>query len=264
MINLTLKFVILSYRVNYFNLNIYQKILFRIFSNRKSYTPIKPTYLDRSNNFDALILAPGPTIDTHADNLLNFIKKKDNLKVFSINFHRPEFNIEYITLTNRKRFRQNIDWITSNDLKYLLSPYLNKNLINFLGIKNYELIMFQNNFENIFDIKNGVINTNCRSSAVLTIAICIVMSFQNIYVAGLDGFTNYINLSANIHSKKSVYYSKKSKSIEKEHLIDLDKKNYIKLIEIDNYLKSKNLNKFKIITPTYYEKFYDPIILNEI
>ena len=152
-----------------------------------------PNYINRDKGMDALILAPGPTLDTHFDQINNFIKKKKkNLRIFSINFYNLNFDIDYIIFTNRKRFKLNLDWIIKKNLNYFFSPYLNENLINFLKIKQYELIMYEDNFENIFNINSGIINTNCDLVQFLQL-LYVVIGYENIFIAGLDGFSNILN-----------------------------------------------------------------------
>lgn len=227
----------------FFYTYLYKKIIFFLIK--------KPIYFNRHLNRNFLIIAGGPSVKKYQKEILNFIRNKSCV-VISVNKF-PEFVIsDYHVFTNMKRFVQYVDGV-DNNTKLLIGPYISIFLIKRKLKKKYESIMYLNK-QNNFDIKNGIIQTDCRTSPILATGISIVMGAKNVYIAGIDGYQNLLSYKEPIN-----YYddSKKTEEAQINYYNALQEKNEVYLGQVNQYLIRNFNTKLKIITPTEHLKYFD-------
>ena len=226
---------------------------------------LKPNYLNRHKGEYFLILANGRSIIQNQNTINQYIKKFNPI-IMGSNFAPLDYELNYHVFTNRSRFSRYSNKIKKNS-KILLSPYFKKSLIKSKISKTYEELSFINEClfqkKNIkrLEIKNGIINCNMRTVALLSIAIAFVMGAKKVFLAGLDGYD--LN---NMNNKKyftnyygnDLKYPGKHKDLEYfSHFHELNEITLKYLKELDYFFRKENLaNYFQIITPTFFDKFY--------
>ncbi|MCX8022715.1 MAG: hypothetical protein N2745_08090 [Syntrophorhabdaceae bacterium] len=207
-------------------------------------------YMERHKNRDFLILANGPTLKEYKEKINIFIKKFDPV-VLGANFLDNLFIPHYHAFTNKKRFMDYVDTVHKDSL-LLIGENISENLIKEYTQRDYERLYFVDEL-NDFDIKNGVIQSNCRTVAVLLIAVAIVMGAKRIFAAGLDGYTGMTSINE-FH-----FYKEKVEPEERELIIERHRYNQHYLEQIDSYLNKMDREGIHIITPTTYKAFYKGI-----
>lgn len=229
--------------------------IYILYLKKKAYLKIKsPEYQNRYKNKNFLIIAGGPSVKSYEKEIIKLIDEKSCI-VISVNNYNEILNPDYHMFSNQKRFKDYISSVKLNKVKLLLSPYIPKFTIK-KNIKNkiYEEIMYLNNNSD-FDIKNGIIQTNCRTVTLLAVGVSIVMGAKQIFIVGMDGYKNLIK------SNKPLHYYGNYISNDKEfnkHNISLENLNEKFLKQINDYYNLKNKNDIKILTPTVHKNYYVP------
>lgn len=207
-------------------------------------------YMDRHKDRDFLILANGPSLKEYREKIEKFIEKYDPI-VLGANFLDNLFIPHYHAFTNKKRFMDYIDTV-HRDSMLLIGENIPEDLIKEYTLRNYEKLFFIDEL-NDFDIKNGIIQTNCRTVAVLLIGVAIVMGAKRIFAAGLDGYTGMSSV------EEFHFYREKVEPEERELIIERHRYNQHYLEQIDNYLNKMDKEGIHILTPTSYKAFYKGI-----
>jgi len=208
---------------------------------------IKVPYIDRHKGRDFLVLANGPTLDEYKRQINRFIEKIDPV-ILGANNLSGLFAPHYHAFNNKKRFMSYIDSV-SKESELLVSRYFDDDMIREYTCRDYERIYYKDILNAGFDIKRGVIQTNCRTISVLLIGVAIAMGANRIFVAGMDG---YLGPAA----EKSLYYEEKDEKTNKDMIIERHMWCQRFLKEIERYLVNKGKEGIHIITPTTYKAFY--------
>ncbi|HOP86743.1 MAG TPA: hypothetical protein PLM71_08780 [Syntrophorhabdaceae bacterium] len=207
-------------------------------------------YVERHKNRDFLILANGPTLKEYKEKIERFIEKYDPI-ILGANFLDNLFIPHYHAFTNKKRFMDYVDTV-HKDSSLFIGINISDDLIKEYTQRDYERLYFIDEL-NDFDIKDGVIQTNCRTVAVLLIAVAIVMGAKRIFAAGLDGYAGMKSINE-FH-----FYREKVEPEETELIIERHRYNQHYLEQIDGYLNKMGREGIHILTPTSYKAFYKGI-----
>ena len=206
-----------------------------------------PSYLDRHKGRDFLVLASGNSLKKEEVLVHKFIRKYQPIVITANNM--VWFTIpDYHSFFNRSRFCMFANTIRRKS-KVILSPYLSKRLIKKHYRGDYEHAMFQNIDNRTFEIDDGIISSNCRSSALLNVGISSIMGARNIYVAGLDGFID-------VYKSYKEYVVDEPRTCTYEQMRDIQGE-YIEIMQ--EFLKKNNKSPFKIITTTHFKDHYKPV-----
>ena len=116
----------------------------------------------------------------------------------------------------------------------------------------YETLYFIDEL-NDFDIVDGVIQSNCRTIAVLLMGVAIVMGANRIFAVGMDGYVGP-DLKRGFH-----FYDEKVETEEKDLIIERHRYNQHFIEQIDEYLSNMGKEGIHILTPTSYKAFYKGI-----
>ena len=136
--------------------------------------------------------------------------------------------------------------------KLLIGQYIADEMIREYTDRDYERIYYIDVLNSDFQIKNGVITTNCRTVSVLLMGVAIAMSAKRIFCVGMDG---YIGQEKNgFH-----FYSEKDEQEDKEMILERHLWNQKFVEQIDEYLNCKGKEGVHILTPTSYKSFYKGI-----
>lgn len=212
---------------------------------------IEVNYINRHRDDNFLILANGPTLSKYKPHIDKFIEKYRPV-IMGGNYLGSLFKPHYHAFNNKRRFVDYIDTINENS-KLLIGQHIPLEMVKEYTSKKYEIIYHKNIQYSPFDIKDGVVSSDCRTIALLMVAVAIVMGAKNIYIAGLDGYMN-IDKKEDLH-----FYIEKDETEEQDVLIDKHTGNLKYLEEIDQYLYKQGKEGLHIITPTNYQKFYKGI-----
>ena len=218
--------------------------------DKKDEKPLVP-YINRHKGKDFLILANGPSLPNNKDKLDKFINKYDPI-VLGANNLSGLFKPHYHAFNNKRRFSMYADGVFEGS-KLLLSQYFDEDIIKEYTQMTFEKLYFLDRMEADFDIKNGIIQSNCRSISVLLLGLAIVMGAERIFAAGMDG---YMNTDEN---KNLYFYNEITAQTDDDLLLDLHQ-NCLKFIgQIDAFHIRKGKEGVHILTPTSYKSFYKGI-----
>ncbi len=215
-----------------------------------------PNYLDRHKGETFLVMGLGPSLLENREQIFQFIEQYQPIVMGANNI--TAFLIpDYHAFTNRARFTKYVHTVDTDKSKVLLSPYFAKWLIrnHFLG--EYEELMYDSGPVVSFDIWNGVVMAGFQSVSVVLIGVALVMGAQQVFVAGLDGYRSVLT-----PDRKTHYYgveNQKDEDREDAEFIRREKITHQYLDEISQYMAMRGLERFKILTPTAYDKHYSPI-----
>jgi len=212
---------------------------------------ISVSYLNRHKGRDFLVLANGPMLKEYKEKIDKFIKKV-NPVVLGANNLSGLFVPDYHAFNNKRRFVNYVDTVSEKS-KLLLSEHFPKEMIKEYTKKNYGKLYYKDVINADFGIKNGTIETNCRTISILLIGIAIVMGARRVFVAGMDGYLNYKP------DGKLLFYDEKNEKTDKEMIINRHKWCQRFLEQIDKYLFKNGQEGIYIVTPTSYKAFYKGI-----
>lgn len=208
----------------------------------------KPAYINRHSGRDFLIIANGPSIKEYKLQIKEFVKKYNPI-IMGANFIGDILIPHYHGFNNKRRFVDYVDTV-NKDSKLLLGEYFDEKFISEYTSRPYEKIYYNDSKNAKFDIINGVINSNCRTIALLLAGVAVVMGGKRIFIVGLDGYM-HISSNNNLH-----FYNENDEPQDKEILLDRHMGNLKYLTEIDQYIIEHGGEGIHILTPTDYSKFY--------
>ncbi len=119
--------------------------------------------------------------------------------------------------------------------------------------RDYETIYFRDVLDADFDIKNGMIQSNCRTISVLLVGLAIVMGAKRIFIAGMDGYLHKSSVKSTLFYEEKVDPQDLELNIERHHW------NERFLHQIDRYIQEKGQEGIHILTPTTHQSFYKGI-----
>ncbi len=212
---------------------------------------VKVPYINKHEGRDFLVLANGPNLLKYKDKINQFILKYDPI-ILGTNNLDGLFEPHYHAFTNKRRFAMYANTVSQNS-KLMLSQYFDSEMIAEYTDKDraYESIYYKDGLGN-FDILNGVIQSNCRTTSILLLGISFVMGAERIFTVGMDGYRK-------LDSENIFFYPETVQQTNNELLIELHElcNNYI--IQINRYLIEKGQGGVHILTPTGYRSFYKGI-----
>jgi 4-hydroxy 2-oxovalerate aldolase len=207
--------------------------------------PASPKYANRHQGKPFLILANGPSLKKHQDQIQQFIKKNDPI-ILGANYLADTIIPHYHAFTNKKRFVRYAETI-SDQSKALVSCYFKDNFIKDYLKTEFEQISFYHGNRDEFSINKGIISNDCSSTSMLLIAVAIVMGGTQFYIAGMDGYSHKDGTG------KHYFYEEKddTNSVQFNQLRQKWGERTLKLI--NQYLIGAEFEGIKIITPTSYD-----------
>ena len=196
----------------------YQKYLERTFDDKENIIELEQIFQGK----DILLLAPGNNLIKYFSKIQQEIHKPNRL-IISINFADERFDIDYIFVSNMKKYNQLPESIsqkvisTSNILNSIKSKYV----INFLDYIASEPKVFDNAGLMALHLIHKICDNNAK-----------------IFIAGMDG---YVSPQENTFS---------TVSFETPHDTDMEEKNIFIAKELRKLKKVLNI---EFITPTIYK-----------
>lgn len=204
-----------------------------------------------------IVICCGSSITDYKEEIRQFIKDKDAVSI-GMNKMTNLMTPKYHLWTNKKRWKNYGNTAKKESIK-LIGYGLNFEKINRSCEGECIKIDYTDKRGTPIDYKGHHIYGFFRSTGNLSIMLCHLMGAKNIYVVGLDGLT--LNSEEDYKSLKV-----------KHHCSDYGEGNtadgsWDRCKEVDesisyslNSLKDYGI-KFKIITPTKFNKYYNPTAL---
>jgi len=208
------------------------------------------TYEKRHEGRDFLVLANGPSLREHRDNIKLFVEKHNPIVLGANNLEKM-LEPHYHAFSNKVRFMMHIDKVSPNS-RLLIGENISRDIIVEYTHRDYETLCFRDVLDADFDIYNGRIQSNCRSVSVLLTGVAIVMGARRIFIVGMDGYLGRTKTNA-------LFYEEKFQTLEYELQLHIHRWNEHFLGQIDLYLKKRRNEGIKIITPTSYKTMYNDI-----
>jgi hypothetical protein len=219
-----------------------------------------PVYHNRHLGNDFLILGTGSSLLRYGDRIKSIIHEK-NLIVIGVNNITSFLIPDYHGFTNKFRLRQYGHTINS---KALLSIYFSDEIIEKCCDAPNEFVMWQDldDPEKCCVDDQGII-IHHGTSATLMVLVAYAMGGRRVYLAGIDGFSNYLKTGKemDLHFHPSAY----KKNVKQEELNN--KISYWKGVQkvcldsIALWAQNNNRLQFKHITPCEYMHHFDGSIL---
>lgn len=207
-------------------------------------------YVKRYENRDFLIIANGPSIKEYASKIENLITRYDPV-ILGGNYLGGLFKPHYHCFVNKRRFISYIDTVAPES-KLLIGQYITDEMIKEYTDRDYEKIYYIDVLNSDFQIKDGVITTNCRTVSVLLAGVAIAMGAKRIFCVGMDGYIGQ-------EHKGFHFYSEKDEQDDREMVLERHFWNQKFIEQIDEYLNNKGKEGIHILTPTSYKSFYKGI-----
>ncbi len=207
-------------------------------------------YINRYESRDFLIIANGPSIKEYAPKIEKLITRY-NPVILGGNFLGGLFKPHYHCFVNKRRFTSYIDTVAPES-KLLISQYITDEMIEEYTDRDYEKIYYIDVLNSDFQIKDGVITTNCRTVSVLLAGVAIAMGAKRIFCVGMDGYIDQEN-------KEFHFYSEKEEQDDKDMILERHLWNQKFIEQIDEYLIGRGKEGLHILTPTSYKSFYKGI-----
>ena len=206
-------------------------------------------YINRYDSRDFLIIANGPSIKEYAPKIEELITKY-NPVILGGNYLGKLFKPHYHCFVNKRRFTSYIDTVAPES-RLLIGQYITDEMIEEYTNRDYEKIYYIDVYAD-FQIKDGVITTNCRTVSVLLAGVAIAMGAKRIFCVGMDGYIGQEN-------KGFHFYSEKEEQDDKDMILERHLWNQKFIEQIDEYLIGKGKEGLHILTPTSYKSFYKGI-----
>lgn len=208
-------------------------------------------YVGRHEGRDFLILANGPSLKQFKSQIDRFIEKV-NPVVMGTNHLSGLFVPDYHAFNNKKRFMRYMDSVSPSS-RLLLSQYFDQKMVRDYTSRPYENLYYKDMLGNEFNIKNGVVQTNCRTISVLLIGIAIVMGARRIYIAGMDGYLGS-DIENSLHYYREDDENRSAAMLKERHG---SCQNF--LSQINGYLPAMGREEPCHLTPTSYQVSYRDI-----
>ena len=205
-------------------------------------------YIGRHKGCEFLVLANGPNLLTHKPDIDEFIAKYDPV-ILGANHLGGIFTPHYHAFNNKKRFVSYVDQVSAQS-KLMIGVNIPVGMIQEYVSREYEPIVFYDHLDTNFDIRDGVITTNCRTISVLLVGLAVVMGADRVFIAGMDGYLDHRVVSRNL------FYDEQFDAEEHDLNVERHRDNERFLKQIDEYIKKKGGEGVHIITPTTHNAFY--------
>jgi ubiquinone/menaquinone biosynthesis C-methylase UbiE len=208
------------------------------------------SYIGTAKGRNMMVVGAGGTLREYEKQIKSFIKNNDVMTI-GINYMTGFCIPDYHFWTNKQRYRD-LGQCISPHSKMMFGYSMPVKLIRKHHQGDYITVDYTKKGADKVDYRDGKIYGNFRTAGCLAIMIAHLLGAENIYVVGMDGFTLHGRDEIEEGNKNQHCYGKGyTDDATWEQCVEKDRIVYENLNEIDNFGV-----KFKIITPTKFEKFY--------
>jgi len=204
------------------------------------------------NHRNIIIVGAGKTIADNESKLKDFIADND-CKVIGINYMTNFRHPDYHLCTNRQRLKAFGQCIDATKSRLMFHYRMPKDIIRRFHKGPYIKVVYSDDdrFAERFAIRESHIKGRFRTAGVLAIAIAHLMEAENIWVAGMDGYT--LHPRDDVQSGKATQHCYGTGHTDDVPWEDGVAKDAAVQSCLDNLSKYVS---FKIITPTKFENHY--------
>lgn len=205
-----------------------------------------------------LVIGAGGTLREYEEPIKDFISDSRPVTI-GINY-MTEFCIpDYHLWTNKQRYRD-FGGCINKQSKMMFGCGMPKKLIKKHFKGDYISVDYDGTVGNSIRYEEGKIYGDFRTAGCLAIVIAHLFGASNIYVVGMDGYTLHPREELENQTRNHHCYGKGyTDNAAWEQCVGKDRLVYNNLNAIDDYGV-----KFKILTPTKFESFYDGAILQQL
>lgn len=199
---------------------LYQIYNDHTYSDESSYKELS-NYVDGK---EVLLIGPGKSIITYQEQLDNYINNSD---CFVITINNPNLHKHNaVFYSNRKRYQETGDTLTSNDIKIITSNISSEDKDNTL----------------IFDYRNSLSKLDGVSDSALLVCLNILShtNVKNVVLAGFDGFTSC--MEENFYQSDIAYLLDKNYIDNLNSTMERNIKKYQEKMLIKTLTPSKNID----------------------
>lgn len=219
----------------------------------------RPSYVGRHAGRDFLVLGNGSSLGAHREALYQLVEEHD-LLVMGANHITPFIAPHYHAFVNRHRFHEFARTIDPTKSRVLLGPHLPSWAIRARYRGPYETLMFRNDPRPVFDIRDGIIQCDCRSTSILLVGVAIVMGARRIFVAGVDGFRRLLAEGAATHHVETPpEVAREQQAAFTRYYLGRTEETAAVLRSLRAYMLQQGLEPFIMVTPTDYAEYYQEI-----
>jgi 4-hydroxy 2-oxovalerate aldolase len=228
-------------------------------------------YVKRHENRDFLVLANGPSLKQCKEQIDGFIEKYDPI-VLGANYLGGLFEPDYHAFSNQKRVVSYAGTVSEKS-KLLIGTNIPEEVIEDYVNRPYEPLVFHDVLDADFDVRDGIIMTNCRTVSVLLAGVAVVMGANRVHIAGMDGYLQQEAVRSALtqngragegepeqeDEEGTLFYEEKFDATAYDLNVERHRWNDKFLRQIDEYVKKQGGEGVHILTPTSHEAFYKSI-----
>lgn len=137
------------------------------------------------NGKHIIVIAPGPSIEKHNEEISNLINQKDTIAV-SVNFISDMFECDFAFVSNEKRFEHLVESKKLNDreMKLILTSNISSGYPNEINVNYIDLL------NNTYAVKDN--------STLMLLKLLLKLNVKEVSLAGFDGYAydnidNYVD-----------------------------------------------------------------------
>jgi len=205
-------------------------------------------FLNLGDSTTVFIIGSGASMRKQGQRVMECVKKR-NAKTIGINFMTNICHPDFHLWTNTQRFLTYGGCIDPNQSTVLLSKNIKKTKIKKVYKGPYVPVMFTDNRHQKLSMDPVHITGQFRTAGVLAIVIAKILGAKEIYIAGMDGYS-FTGKNQHVYGKGKTDGTSDEKGREKDKIV---------------YRNLKRLAKhgieFSIVTPTVFDRFYNPGLL---
>lgn len=201
------------------------------------------------NGRKAVIVGAGKTVSEYKKRIDQFIERNDAFTI-GINNMGSIMIPDYHLWTNKKRWRE-FGKSVNNRSRLLVGPSISDEQVDSWGKKIFARINYLDEIGMPLSIKDGQIQGRFRTAGVLSIIVAHLMGANDIYIAGMDGYTlsprsDLDESSQHCYGRGLSDGSTWEECVEKDEIVNSVLKD----------VRDFGIN-FCIITPTVFRDFYE-------
>jgi len=211
---------------------------------------VGPRYINRHQGCDFLVLGNGPSLSQHRDMIFTQIHEK-RLIVMGVNRITHYLTPDYIAFCNQKTFLRDAKTANLKKSRALIGQYIPRKLAKKNLDGPFEWLLY-NKAKTSFSIDRGIIHGGGRTTTGLLIGVAIVMGASDIYVAGMDGYSLYLEKGQDLWFHETIGNFKGDNPAGRAYYRSLDEAANADLRQIAAFQRRTHRSEFRFLTPTSY------------
>lgn len=172
--------------------NLYVKYQENVVDDTQAISALQDRFLGKT----LLLLGPGLNIKKQKDKIVRFVESNHPI-IISINMITEEFDLDYVFLSNSKRYVQMATALSDKNKRYEIIATSN---VTSSG-KNFD---YELNYSALLDRKAEIID----NSFVMLLKVMLRVGMEKVYLAGFDGYSGKPNKKNYLYSNMEYKFGK--------------------------------------------------------